>query len=431
MLLAAKNNNFGRITEPMEEVVDLSTLLDPIPGDNPAGIDLREQRSPEYVDAKEARNNARAAERAAMLDPDNADNPDRSWAQILSLAPDILTRQAKDLEIAVWYLEALVRLENFAGLCGGLSLLNGLVEHFWENLYPAPDEDGLETKVAPLTGINGEGGADGTLIAPMRKIEITAPGTGSGEFDSFSYWHFHQAQEASKIGDSVKRSERHQKLGYSLDSIHKAVAASPNTFYLDIVTALETSLEQYKLLNDTLYDHFKAANCEADVPPSSSIINILEELLRAIRFLAKDKLLVAEAAQDTPEQDMAGNSDAVSPASPAANSSSGPLASRAAALNQLREVAQYFRLTEPHTPVADGIDRIIRWANMPVGLLMQELMPDANSRAVYTLLTGVEIGNPGEASKIEPVDVAEIASVSDAATQSGQSASEDDINSGW
>ena len=407
----------------MDHAAELKPLLEPIAGDNPTGIDLREQRTPEYVEAKEARNSARAAERAAMLDPENAGGLDRSWEKLLQLAPSVLTSQAKDLEVAVWYLEALVRVEGFAGLCTGISLLNSLVETFWENLFPSPDEDGLETKVAPLTGINGEG-AEGTLIAPIRKLEITAPGTGSGEIDAFSYWHFHQAQEASNIADEQKRSDRYRQLGYSIDSIHQAVAASPDQFYIDLAEALETSIAQYKQLNDALNDH-----CGADAPPCSNINNILEEVLRAIRFLAKDKLVVASAAVPVTT---AASSGAGKP--PPAGST-GPLASRAAALKQLSEVAHYFRHTEPHTPMADGIDRIIRWGNMPVGLLMQELMPDANSRAVYTLLTGVEIGRASEPANIESINaeaaLADIPTTSELPAQTNFSSPEENRDSGW
>lgn len=411
----------------MEHVIQIDTLLGPIPGDNPGGIDLREERTNEYVDAKEARNNARAAERSAMLDPENAGDLTSDWRQILQIAPQILEEQAKDLEVAVWLLEALVRLHGFTGLRDGVALINGLVEQHWEHLYPLPDEDGLETKVAPLTGINGEG-AEGTLVAPLRKLEITAPNTGSGPFDAFSYWHFQQAQEASNIEDEKKRAERHQHLGYSIDTINQAVAASPDAYYQQLVSELESTIADYEQLHDQLYDE-----CGVDSPPSGNLKDIFEELNRAVRFLAKDKVLEAEVPATVVESSDAPARSSVqqAPVSGAA------LDSRAAALQQLSEVARFFRATEPHTPIADGIDRIIRWGNMPISLLMQELMPDANSRAMYTLLTGVQVGSAPEQADMSNVDVeAASASVtpvsqSEVSTTNDYYDSQQDQDSGW
>ena len=67
--------------------------------------------------------------------------------------------------------KALLRTAGLAGLRDGFRLIREMTEGFWDGLYPVEDEDGVETKVAPLTGLNGEG-ADGTLIQPLRKIEI-------------------------------------------------------------------------------------------------------------------------------------------------------------------------------------------------------------------------------------------------------------------
>ena len=408
----------------MEHVIEVTELLLPLSGDNPAGVELRENRTPEYTEIKEARSAARAAERAAMLDPENASDVISNWHRIGKLAPTILQQQSKDLEVAVWYLEALIRLHGHQGLCDGITLLNGLVREFWDDLYPLPDEDGIETKVAPLTGINGEG-AEGTLIAPIRTLDITAPGTGAGEFDCFSFWHFYQAQEAASIPDPEKRSKRNNTLGYSIDNINQAMANSPEAYLLNLVGALQQSLEQYQELDAALYQH-----CGADAPPSSNIKSILEEVLRGVRFLAKDKLsaLEASSAAEKPEQKATEQAETLPVGATAASANQGPVASREAALRQLAELAGFFRASEPHTPIADGIERLIRWGNMPVGELMQELVPDSNARSIYTLLTGVAIGTPGAADPSSPPQIASPAQ-QQASEPSGQEP--EDRNSGW
>src|SRR3954451_16255081 len=93
-------------------ILNLDELLAPIAGDNPAGIDLRADPSPGsiYFKAKDARAAARAAERAIDAgQSDDAGGLLPAWRTILELSPKLLAEHAKDLEIACWYIEALLR----------------------------------------------------------------------------------------------------------------------------------------------------------------------------------------------------------------------------------------------------------------------------------------------------------------------------------
>src|SRR5690606_16440825 len=153
--------------------IDLDALLAPISDDMPTGKDCRQNPSPNslYQQVKIARNAARDIERKNASGADLG-SPAEHWRKVYDLAPKILLQEAKDLEVACWYLEALLRRFGFQGLRDGLKLLNGLIERFWDDLYPTPDEDGLETKVAPITGLNGTG-QEGVLISAIRTSLIT------------------------------------------------------------------------------------------------------------------------------------------------------------------------------------------------------------------------------------------------------------------
>src|SRR3954469_13314789 len=110
-------------------------LVNPIPGPNPAGIDLR--YDPLYDKIKEARH-------------EDDDAPQGDWQRarktadfglVTKLAGDALATRSKDLQLAAWLTEAQLRREGFAGLRDGLELLAGLLRDFWNELYP-PLEDG-------------------------------------------------------------------------------------------------------------------------------------------------------------------------------------------------------------------------------------------------------------------------------------------------
>ena len=132
-------------------LLDFDRLLAPLPGDNPAGAALRGNFSPNssYSTIKTAREAARAAERQMVWDGDQPVGPPPDWDPVLKLGPEILAEESKDLEIAAWLTEALVREHGFAGLRDGFRLMRELSENFWDDIYPLPDEDGVLTRVAP------------------------------------------------------------------------------------------------------------------------------------------------------------------------------------------------------------------------------------------------------------------------------------------
>src|SRR6516164_4991146 len=167
-------------------VLDLAKLVAPIPGQKPTGVDLREESSlnSAYYAIKDARNAARAAERQLVGDGEEPTSPP-DWRPVLEHGMTVLAGQSKDLEIAAYVIEALVRLHGFAGLRDGFRLARGLVENYWDGLYPQPDEDGLVTRVAPLTGLNGDD-AEGTLIQPIAKVPLTG-GSSVGPFTQAHY----------------------------------------------------------------------------------------------------------------------------------------------------------------------------------------------------------------------------------------------------
>src|SRR5690606_19738971 len=348
------------------------------------GVDIREDGPAYglYSQLKDARNKARAAERASLFDPDQASNALNEWRPILSLAPTILKQHSKDLEVVAWYIEALLRFHDFAGLRDGFALARGLVEKFWEGLYPQPDEDGVETKVAPLAGLNGDSN-EGTLLAPIRNTPITPAG--------FSFWQYQQARDADRIADPDKKEEKLQSLGFSLESIDANVAESPAGYFIDLVDDLDQAVKDFRAMNDALRQH-----CGHSAPPNSQILETLEEILRTVRFLAKDNL-ASSAEPEAATQDTVMDATASTPRTTTAAGSSGPIASREDALRRLEEVAKYFRATEPHTPLVTGIERLVRWGRMPMHELILELVPDPTARAFYQHLTGANLSGETDA----------------------------------
>ena len=96
----------------------MSCLAAPLPGDAPAGADLRQDFSPQslYYKLRDARAEAREIERRVDNDPSADTGVPAQWRIVRELAVKALTEKTKDLEIAAWLTEALVRLDGMPGL---------------------------------------------------------------------------------------------------------------------------------------------------------------------------------------------------------------------------------------------------------------------------------------------------------------------------
>ena len=68
----------------------------------------------------------------------------------------------------------------------------------------------------------------------------------------------------------------------------------------------------------------------------------------------------------------------------------GPIATRADALRRLREVADFFRRTEPHSPVAYLADKAARWGDLPLHEWLRTVVKDPAALAMFDDMLGVE-----------------------------------------
>ena len=361
-----------------EAIIDITSLLEPVSEESPVGTDIREDSSPTspYYTIRDARNSARSAERNSMFDGRSSE-ADEKWREILEMAPAILKNNSKDLEIATWYTEALIRRYGFQGLKTGFSLIRQMLEMYWENLYPLPDEDGIETRVSPLTGLNGEG-AEGVLIAPIRNAYITEdhqPGP-------FNFWQYKQALDIQKISDEESRAAKTSKIGFSLDDIEKVVADSSEAFFINLRDDVMACIQDYRAISRLLDEHCGSN----DAPPTSNIINTLEETLGIIKHIGKYKLPDESSNEDDFIDDDSSSTSAASQSSKVG----GPIKTRSDAFRNLVEISNFFRKTEPHSPISYALDKAVKWGDMSLSELMRELIPDSSSLNYYSSLTGVK-----------------------------------------
>jgi type VI secretion system protein ImpA len=349
------------------QVIDIAALLAPISEEAPAGTDPRADTSATslYYRTKDARNAARSTERSSV---DIDAPPPDEWDTVQATAIEILGGHAKDLEIAAWLVEALVRREGFAGLRDGLKVLAGIPAAYWEGCFPELDEDGVEGKVSPVAGLSGSG-ATGTLIQPLRLAALT-----QGSQGSFSLWSYEQAGDLEKVTDAARKQERIENGSVTMEQFLQSVAETPAQAFGETVATVEECLAALQEMS-VAFD----AVAGADAPPISALRDILQQINAAIRHFAADKLS-ALAYVEAPEEGAAGEGDAATAAgedgAPAPARRVGGYGSRDEALAELVKIASYFRRTEPHSPISYTLEDAVRRARMTLPELLGELAED-------------------------------------------------------
>jgi type VI secretion system protein ImpA len=358
---------------PSPEVLEFAKLLEPIAGAKPTGIDLRANRGPNspYDKLKDARTAARAAERSLLVpmgDDDDAKKAYRDalrtiqekWPIVRELAPQVIAEQSKDLEIAAWLIEALVRSKSgYAGLRDGFRLVRVLIERFWDNLYPLPDEDGMATRLAPLTGLNGDD-SEGTLIAPIKAVAVT-----ENQVDHVITCNtIDQAHELDSL-DAERRAQRMAQGAVPMQVVDSSVSESSVDFFVNLLGDINECTDAFDTLTLLLQE-----KCSHEAPPSSNIRNALQSCLDTVQNISRNKLgVVVTSGGD--------NGTAVEGVTVVAV---GSIKSREDAFRTLLQVAEYFRRNEPHTPISYALEQTVRWGKMSLPELLVELIPEESSR---------------------------------------------------
>lgn len=371
-------------------VLDLERLVAPIEEETPCGIDLRENASPNspYHALRDIRTQARNNERSARANGETDFVHKLDWQPIVEQAPEILATQSKDLEIVAWLIEALSRTRGFEGVAAGFALARTLIEKYGSDLYPRPDEDGKATQLAALIGLNGYG-SEGALIPPLKAIPLTEGAPPA----PFAAWQCEQAFELERIDDPAKREERSKRGFVTRVELDQAMTETSHDFLQSTDRHLRGALTAYEAFQNTLDDY-----CQDDPQPTARIRETLDSCLQTLTYLAGDRLAAAAVQTAAADDEAAAASDdataeAANNESATSTASGSTTLDRDRALRQLEEVANFFRRTEPHSPVSYAIEQAVYWSKLPLPELLNELIPDDGARQKFHQLAGIRTGD--------------------------------------
>ena len=110
------------------------------------------------------------------------------WPLAIRLISESLATRCKDLQLAVWLAEAMLRQEGPSGLREALDLIRNLIEMFWEGLYPALEDGNAELRAVPLCWL----GRTDRILTALQLLPVTQGG--------LTVWQYRADLEDGKRG---------------------------------------------------------------------------------------------------------------------------------------------------------------------------------------------------------------------------------------
>jgi len=339
------------------EVIDVEALLAPFSGDNPAGENLQ------YSGLHDEIREARRSEDALAQGDWQRELKAADWDLTLELAEKALKTQTKDLQVAAWLAEALTKKHGFPGLRDGLKVMRGLHERYWDNVYPEVEEGDLEGRANSVSWL------DRQAAFALKEVPLTkAPGM------AYTYLQMEQSKQleippnadAETINRiNAERAKASENGKITPEDFGKAKAASKRAFYEEVVGQLGECVQEFQALDRAMDDKFGR-----ETPG----LGELKKSLDQVKDFA-DKTLKEKRAEEPSAADV-GAGEAEAGGAGAAPGATGVIRSRQDALARLAQVADYFRRTEPHSPVSYLVQRAITWGQMPLDAWLADVIKD-------------------------------------------------------
>lgn len=323
-------------------MLNLERLLAPIDAGRPCGEDLAFSSEIDAIARARQADDPSIEQGAWVTELKEAD-----WKFVAKQCTQLIESRSKDLQLAVWLAEAGAKTGGLRGLGDSLQLLAQLCERWWEMLHPLPEDGGYEQRIGNLAWVAAR------VATWLRDVALT-----EGQ-EAYAL----RDVEAARLqgGDALARLETAKKRGSA-------------AFYVGLMRDCAHCAEALERLERGVDERLGA-----DGPSFSAARSALEDLQLFLKPLTAPP--AAGASVPGGVQPAAGSAPVAA--------AEGPLYSRAQALAQLRAVAEFFRRTEPHSPVAYLADKAAHWGEQPLHVWLRGLVKDEAAVAHIEEMLGV------------------------------------------
>ena len=337
----------------------LDDLLEPVSADAPCGEDLS------YDPAMQELETLLQGKPETQFSP--AEEP--RWEEVRDRTIELL-RRSKNLRLAIILCLALLRTEGMAGFHRGLTLIHGLLQRYWENMYPRldPEDNNDPTErvniLASLVTPLGSFDDPMQFLRRVRQAKLSeSPRIGRFSLDEIAPTDGAggaPAVDATQVQASFRDTPREK-----LDTVMGAVTGS-------VATA--------KALDELLTSTIGAGRA----PDWTPLLTTLQDVRNALAPFVGQSV------------DGDGQADGGQPGTAGSGGASGSIQSRQDVIRTLDRLCDYYSRAEPSSPVPLLLRRAQRLAEMSFLEIIGDLSPEA--LAPVQNVTGVKPANPpGEA----------------------------------
>lgn len=356
--------------EPKPAVINIDAMLAPISEESPSGEYLR------YSGLYDEISEARRADDVLNQGEWQTDFKVADFRKVIELASAAIEKDSKDLQIAAWLSEALVKEHGFVGLRDCLRMMIGLQENFWDTCHPVIDEGDMEgranaiawmeaqaafaIKQAKITGYNGYSFID---FEDSKTFDIP---------DSLESLDTAEQQKYNELRAQAERENRvtANKWRAELQQTRRAFCEELNFLIGECWTA-------YNDLNRVIEEKFDLNQA----PATNNLKKALDDVHSLVKKILEEKRLEEPDAEPEVAEETVADDGTVVVKGPAV--ATGAIQSRQDALKRLNDVADWFKKNEPHSPISYIVGRAVKWGNMPFEVWLQDVIKDET--VIYNL----------------------------------------------
>lgn len=345
-------------------VVDLDLLLQPISEDSPSGEELR------YSGIYDEIRDARRADDVLEQGDWKKELKVADFQKVLNLGIDALTNKSKDLQIAAWVSEALVKQYGFVGLRDSLRLLAGLQERFWDTLHPEIDEGDMENRANAISWVDSQVGL----------VLKGAPFTGGAGY-SYMDWEDSKTFDVPENTDGLDSAGR-ERLNALKEQAERERRVTSELWKKEISQTNRAAVETVNFTLDECWGALADLNRVIEekydrnqAPGLAGLRKSLEDVHNQVRLLLAEKR--AEEPDETFDDPIESGENVEGTVSGSgAVAAVGAIQNRRDALKRLSDIADFFKRTEPHSPVSYLVQKAVRWGEMPLDSWLQDVIKD-------------------------------------------------------
>jgi len=338
--------------------IDVEKLLAPVDAGNPVGADLSYDPSMMEIEQLAAGKPEQQVGDTIVA----AEDPD--WKDLRSRCTEAMSK-TKDLRVAMYLLLASIKMDGLKGLRDGLALVRGMLEKYWDKVYPQLDpEDGND----PLLRMN----IISTLTDPVnfRRRVREAPLTMSPMLGKFGLKDIEIATGQAPAPDdpSIPKIE--------MKTIDAAFEDSSVDFLQENGAAIDASIEHVKAI-DTFLTKTVGAGKAINFKELEAVLKKVKT--QTANYLAKRGIGSAEPGGDGAAAGAGGGGGGTG-AAPI----SGDIRTPADVIKLIDKICAYYERNEPSSPIPLLLKRAQRLVSKNFLEVIKELTPDT-LRAIEAL----------------------------------------------